>query len=266
MSAAPLRACAALLLLAGCALEVELPTVLDPVDPLRYEAVIKAVDEGVFTAGTLDRGRRQSLAGSLRLLARQLEERETNELVRRFAGELRTLARMAERLGARTPIENSPLQEQWVRIRNSVFDDASWFAYGEADLHRPPPGPNPMLVDPALVAELRSIQDELAEMARELPQELARTSAADMPYFQQSWRARLTPLRSRMPKEPPAPANPVFVSALRGTEDALRSLERLPDAHRPWEGRERSAWTSLYASAAQRIERARHDLSGVQVR
>jgi hypothetical protein len=259
---------ALLALLAGCHMdaEFEAPEGLEPLDPGRYEAAITAVDREIFTSGTLDGSRRQALSGALTALAAQVDTPATSRFARYCAGELRTLARLVERLKPRTPIEDSPLQDQWMRIRNNLFDDASWFARSEADLHRPPPGENPMLVPAPVVAQLRGVLDELAGMARELPEELGRLRVEDAPYWQQSWQARLSMIAPRMPAEPPFPANPFLLSALRNGKEGLRMIGRLPDAHRPWEGRERASWTEHYEHAARLIDNAREDLSKVQVR
>jgi hypothetical protein len=101
---------------------------LEPLDPQAYEAAIRSVEEQVFRSGPFDESRRQALSTSLRALADQMEQPQANDLVRHFAGELRTLAR---RTSAR-----SPVQKQWMRIRGSVFHDAAWFAWSEADLRR----------------------------------------------------------------------------------------------------------------------------------
>ena len=111
----------------GARMDLETLASLDPLDPQRYEASIKAVDREVFTGGTLDKARRNALSESLKALAYEVSAPENNALALHFAGELRTLARMSERLRA-TPIESGPLQDQWMRIRSSLFDDAWWFA------------------------------------------------------------------------------------------------------------------------------------------
>jgi hypothetical protein len=35
------------------------------------------------------------------------------------------------------------LPQQWMRIRNNLFDDRSWFARNAADLEQVPPPPQP---------------------------------------------------------------------------------------------------------------------------
>ena len=100
-----------------------------PLDPGAYETSIRDVDRQVFASGDLDPARRQAVAAGLRALADRMGRPEANDLVRHFAGELRTLAGRVERRG-----NAAQLQHQWMRIRASVFDDASWFARSAADL------------------------------------------------------------------------------------------------------------------------------------
>lgn len=239
---------------------------ITPVDPERYHASITAVDQEIFTSGLLDDARRESLSSRLQALASEIDIHEGGKPVVHFASELRTLARLAERLRADLPIEDSQLQDQWMRIRNSVFDDASWFARSEADLHRPPPGPNPMLVPRAVVTALKQTLDEIAQRAHELPEELGELSVDDAPAWQESWQMQLEPIRSSLPAEPPFPANPFLVRAIRNAQEALRTIGRLPDSNRPWEGLERERWTELYQGAEKLIEDARQDLAKVEVK
>lgn len=239
---------------------------ITPVDPERYHASITAVDQEIFTSGVLDDARRESLSSRLQALASEIDIHEGGKPVVHFASELRTLARLAERLRADLPIEDSPLQDQWMRIRNSVFDDASWFARSEADLHRPPPGPNPMLVSRAVVTALRAALDDIARHAHELPDELAELTVEQAPAWQESWHMELEQIRSSLPAEPPFPGNPFLVRAIRNAQEALRTIGRLPDPDRPWEGLERERWAELYQSAEKMIEDARQDLAKVELK
>lgn len=256
------------ILFSGCSMDTNFTALanIKPVDPQRYESSITAVDQEIFTSGLLDDARRESLSSRLQAVASAIEIHEGGKPVVHFASELRTLARLAERLRADLPIEDSQLQDQWMRIRNSVFDDASWFARSEADLHRPPPGPNPMLVPRAVVTALKQTLDEIAQRAHELPEELAELSVDDAPAWQESWQMQLEPIRSSLPAEPPFPGNPFLVRAIRNAQEALRTIGRLPDSNRPWEGRERESWTELYQSAEKMIEGARQDLAKVEVK
>lgn len=239
---------------------------IKPVDPQRYESAISAVDREIFTSGVLNDTRRESLSSRLQALASEIDTHEGGKPVVHFASELRTLARLAERLRTDLPIEDSQLQDQWMRIRNSVFDDASWFARSEADLHRPPPGPNPMLVPRAVVTALKETLDEIAQRAHELPEELSELTVEDAPAWQESWQMQLEPIRSSLPAEPPFPGNPFLVRAIRNAQEASRTISRLPDSNRAWEGLERERWTEAYQSAEKMIEEARQDLAKVEVK
>ena len=101
----------------------------EALDPGAYETSIRDVDLQVFGGGDLDPARRQAVSLALGALADRMGRPEANDLVRHFAGALRTLARRVERRGSA-----AELQRQWMRIRANVFDDASWFARSEADL------------------------------------------------------------------------------------------------------------------------------------
>ena len=118
---------------AGCGLldydKMEKMAAQEPLDPGVYETSIRDVDQQVFAPGDLDPARRQAVSVTLRALGDRIGRPEANDLARHFAGELRTLARRGERRG-----NAEELQHQWMRIRASVFDDASWFARSEADL------------------------------------------------------------------------------------------------------------------------------------
>src|SRR5262245_18428969 len=130
MSARTLTAAAVLLLLAGTGCGTTVHTASqEPLNPQAYEAAIRRVEEQVFRSGPLDATRRQALSASLVALAVQMDQPQANDLVRHFAGEMRTLARRTT--------AHSPVQRQWMRIRASVFADAPWFAWSEADLERP---------------------------------------------------------------------------------------------------------------------------------
>lgn len=106
-----------------------------PLDPGRYEARIRGVDREIFVPGLLDDSRREVLAARLVELAEEIERHEGNTPAIHFAGELRTLARLTERQRDDLPVDDGPLQDQWRRIRGSLFDDASWFAHSAADLN-----------------------------------------------------------------------------------------------------------------------------------
>jgi hypothetical protein len=47
--------------------------------------------------------------------------------------DLKRFAAMASRAKVGTPLLNSQLRHQWLRIRSSLFDDAWWFRRSSAD-------------------------------------------------------------------------------------------------------------------------------------
>ena len=258
----------AMLEMAACSMETTIDaerlTASRPLDPERFASDLRAIDRDMFTSGTPDAARRTRLSDRLKVLADRVAMAGDDTLGLHYAGELRLLARMVEQRGGRTAIEDGPLQEQWMRIRANLFDDASWLARSEADLHRPPPGPDPMLVAPEVVSGLRASLEELAGLARELPEELGRLTVEEAPAWQEIWRARLEPIAGRLPEDPPFPCNPFLVSAIRNAKEGLRMIERLPDAHRPWEGLERERWTEHYSDAERVLQEALRDLAKVE--
>ena len=102
-----------------------------------YRHEIAAIDRLVFEAGAFGTARRETLATTLGALAGRVKAGADSRFLAIEAFELRRLAEAAKGLNA------GPAQErfarEWMRIRNNVFDDRSWFARSAADLDRPDP-------------------------------------------------------------------------------------------------------------------------------
>ena len=237
-----------------------------PLNPELFKPSIEAIDEDVFTSGVFDDARRKSLAGHIRTLAGELDARKDEPASVHFAKELQTLAVMTERLRADVAVERSPLPNQWMRIRASVFDDAAWFARSEADLHQPPPPPNPMLVSRTVVESFGRTLDELVRLAGELPDKLAAVTPDGAPAFKESWQQGIESVRASIPPDPAFPRNPFLAHAIQNAREAARVLARLPELTRPWAGIERQRWTEVYARAGELAAEARKDLTDIETK
>jgi uncharacterized protein (TIGR03067 family) len=116
-----------------------------------YRQEIMEIDRLVFEPQPLDGARRELLATTLEQLARRvkaagdspllsIEAMETNQL----AGIVRNLPDKASRM---------PLWDNWMRIRNNLFDDRAWFARSAADLPPLPEAAPPGGEEPKTAAE-----------------------------------------------------------------------------------------------------------------
>jgi uncharacterized protein (TIGR03067 family) len=101
------------------------PVTLDA-DAFRGE--IGSIDRLVFAEGAPGKERRERLAAGLEGLAGRVKAASDSRFVALEALELRALAG-----AARTrPVE--VLRNEWMRIRNNLFEDRGWFARSAADL------------------------------------------------------------------------------------------------------------------------------------
>jgi hypothetical protein len=97
-----------------------------------YRTEITGIDRLVFAEGLFDETRRDALAGKLEELALRMKASSDSRFITIEALEVRRLASVAKRVPAQPPPRM--LSDQWMRIRNNVFDDRSWFARRAADL------------------------------------------------------------------------------------------------------------------------------------
>lgn len=93
-----------------------------------YREPIVALDRLVFEDQPMDDRRRAELEGKLEDLAQRVEAISGSRFLTIEAAELRKLASLLKGI---TPQDR---QNQWMRIRNNLFDDRSWFARSAADL------------------------------------------------------------------------------------------------------------------------------------
>ena len=106
-----------------------------------YRQEIQTIDRLVFEERPLGPDRYQSLAARLEELAKRIKASSHSRFIAIESLELRRLAAGTRDLPSDAP--RTPLRNEWMRIRNNLFDDRSWFARSAADLEPPPGGPTP---------------------------------------------------------------------------------------------------------------------------
>ena len=102
-----------------------------------YRQEITDVDRLIFAAQPFDDERRASLDTTLKALAQRIKAASNARFLEVESNEIKTLAEGSRHMpeaGLRTQ-----LPQQWMRIRNNLFDDRSWFARSAADLDPTPP-------------------------------------------------------------------------------------------------------------------------------
>jgi uncharacterized protein (TIGR03067 family) len=104
-----------------------------------FRPEITAIDRLVFDPKPIDGDRRTALAAELEKLAAGVRSKSQAPFVATEAGELRQLATYTQNY-PETGLR-SMLEKQWMRIRNNVFDDRSWFARSAQDLDDAPAAP-----------------------------------------------------------------------------------------------------------------------------
>jgi len=109
------------------------PVVLSAED---YQREITAIDRLVFEEKPMTEARRVALAAKLEALAGRMRASNDSLFIKLESLETRRLASLAKNLSPEAP--RDALRNNWMRIRNNVFDDRAWFARSAADLARPP--------------------------------------------------------------------------------------------------------------------------------
>jgi hypothetical protein len=105
-----------------------------------YRSEITEIDRLVFDKKPFDKERRALLATKLEELAARVKAAKESHFLDIEAYEIKKLADGSKNMpeqGLRTQLPN-----QWMRIRNNLFDDRSWFARSAADLE-PAPATSP---------------------------------------------------------------------------------------------------------------------------
>ena len=109
-------------------------------NPDEYRPEITQIDRLVFDEKPFDKERRALLATRLEELAARVKAAKESHFLDIEAYEIKKLADGSKNMpehGLRTQLPN-----QWMRIRNNLFDDRSWFARSAADLE-PAPATSP---------------------------------------------------------------------------------------------------------------------------
>ena len=97
-----------------------------------YRQEITGIDRLIFEQLPLTSERRTALTKQLEALAQRMESSSDAHFIAVEAHEIRQLADYADKLPPDGPRE--ALTNNWMRIRNNVFDDRSWMARSAADL------------------------------------------------------------------------------------------------------------------------------------
>lgn len=97
-----------------------------------YRQEITDIDRLIFSSKAYDEARRNQLAAKLETLASRITSGSDSRFLKMEAGEIRTLANLAQHIRANAP--GNHLQENWMRIRNNLFDDRYWMARSASDL------------------------------------------------------------------------------------------------------------------------------------
>ena len=97
-----------------------------------YRPEITDIDRLLFSLKPYDDGRRAQLAATLEGLALRLTAGSESRFLKMEASEIRILASLAKHTSASVPRDH--LEENWMRVRNNLFEDRSWMARSAADL------------------------------------------------------------------------------------------------------------------------------------
>jgi uncharacterized protein (TIGR03067 family) len=103
-----------------------------------YHEEIAAIDRLVFENQPMDDARRASLESKLEDLARRVKATSNSRFIEMESVELQQLAGLVKRL------PDPERQNHWMRIRNNLFDDRSWFARSASDLEPTPDSMEPV--------------------------------------------------------------------------------------------------------------------------
>jgi len=97
-----------------------------------YRTEITDIDRLVFSPKAYDEARRNQLAAKLQGLASRVTVDSDSRFLAMEAHEINTLAYLAQHTSAIPPRDH--LQENWMRIRNNLFEDRYWMARSAADV------------------------------------------------------------------------------------------------------------------------------------
>ena len=113
------------------------PVILNPDE---YRPEITQIDRLVFDEKPFDKERRVLVAAKLEELAARVKAAKASHFLDIETFEIKKLADGSKSMPEQSL--RSQLPKQWMRIRNNLFDDRSWFARSAADLE-PTPATSP---------------------------------------------------------------------------------------------------------------------------
>ena len=99
-----------------------------------YRPEITDIDRLLFSLKPYDDVRRVHLATTLEGLASRITAGSDSRFLKMEASEIRILASAAKLTSASA--SRGHLEENWIRIRNNLFEDRSWMARSAADLEQ----------------------------------------------------------------------------------------------------------------------------------
>lgn len=97
-----------------------------------YQADIMDIDRLVFEETSFTKNRREALSGRIESLSRRITRGSNSKFLKLEALELRRLAEMAKSLPSAPP--PPALTNNWMRLRNNLFDDRGWMARSWRDI------------------------------------------------------------------------------------------------------------------------------------
>ena len=125
----------ALVVMFGCGVDLSKP-LPEPVtlNPDNYCPEITDIDRLLFSPKPYDDARRSQLAATLEGLALRITAGSESRFLKMEGSEIRILASLAKHTSASVPRDH--LEENWMRVRNNLFEDRSWMARSAADLEQ----------------------------------------------------------------------------------------------------------------------------------
>jgi hypothetical protein len=190
-------------LLAGCGGQSTpwRPPSGNTLSPDVYRPQIVAIDRIVFQNGPIDANGQDDLVASINELADRIDSAHPSALVT-------TLNRNLRQLGQVSPRNMPVLQREWIRIRDGLFNDASWYRRSSSD----PVASVHTAEGAAGTKQLKRAMLDLMAMlisARSSPRDT--TDAL-------RWNEKLDAIVNEMPDEP---ADPNYAKAYRRANDAI---------------------------------------------
>lgn len=116
-----------------------------------YQREIAAIDQLMFAESPLGVEKTNALVAQIESLAMSIKSVNDSKFLKLESLELRALAARLKRLPPSRTAE--PFRNDWMRLRNNLFDDRAWFVRSPADLEYaasvvPPPPPQPIIPEP----------------------------------------------------------------------------------------------------------------------